>query len=215
MNDSVIEAIKKLRLSRDKLYEAGKLLTQAMGTDLYTLDFFLIAALNRSFCLLRGFCDLLESSNFISAAPLVRLQLDNCLRIFAISLVADPNKFASDVLGGKSVRNIKDATNCPMRDNYLCNELSKQFPWVQNVYDETSGFVHLSEKHIFNSLKIDSTDEHLVSLKISDQDKFVPDSAYMEAIEVFEKITELFLSLFYTEIQARANFNKISGKQAG
>jgi hypothetical protein len=63
-------------------------------TALYPLDFLALAVLNRSLCLLSGFATLLDSKNLISAAPLTRLQLDNCLRFFASTLVENPHEFA-------------------------------------------------------------------------------------------------------------------------
>jgi hypothetical protein len=50
-------------------------------------DMYIIAAMKRSLCLLRGFADLVESRNYVAAAPLVRLQMDNALRVAALARV--------------------------------------------------------------------------------------------------------------------------------
>ena len=133
MKDDAQKLLENLREYRDKHYEVGKSLFQAAGDNVYTLDFLFLAALNRSYCLLRGFCDLIESRNFVAAAPLIRLQLDDCLRIAALDLVDDPHSLASAVLGGKSIRTMKDKNDKRMKDEYLCSHLAKNHPWIRDV----------------------------------------------------------------------------------
>jgi hypothetical protein len=67
----------------------GELVLSAHRGDLYGFDLLAVATLNPSMCLLRGFCDLIASENFIAAAPLLRMQLDNCLRFYAGWLVSE------------------------------------------------------------------------------------------------------------------------------
>ena len=69
---------------------------------------------------------------------------------------------------------------------------------MTGVYEETSGFVHFSDKHIFNALRTvgDTPDDvdadgHNVKMKVSERDDFVPDEAYLAALRAFERITEL------------------------
>ena len=37
-----------------------------------------------------------------------------------------------------------------MTDRYLVNTLSKKYEWMPRVYESTSGFIHLSEKHLLS-----------------------------------------------------------------
>jgi hypothetical protein len=193
MDEKVKQSLQNLRRYRDRHYEVGKALFQLPSKNIYTLDFFFVGVLNRSFCLLRGFCDLIETANFVTAAPLIRLQMDNCLRAAAVDWVEDPHVFSSEVLGGKQIRKIKDRAGKFMTDNYLLDRLAKDHPWIRDVYKETSGFIHFSEKHIFNALTIGSQEDRIVFLKISDHDEFVPDSAYEEAIKIFGDLTTFLL----------------------
>lgn len=199
MTKNISEDVKKeiiaLQSLKDNHYEMGKAYFKRQTDSMYVFDFFVVACLNRSMCLLRGFCEQILSANFLCAAPLVRLELDTCMRFFAFGLVKDINEFGSEVLGGTPIRKLKDRNDHLMTDFYLKEKLGAIFPWTINVYDHTSAFVHLSEKHIFNSLKLVDGNKGEVSLKISDTDKFVPDEAYLEAIAGFRALTVLFLDL--------------------
>ncbi len=151
--------------------------------------------MNRSLALISGFCTLIESQNFLAGAPLVRLQLDSCLRFSAPWYASDMNEVAEKVFHGVQVRNLKDRAGNKMTDGYLVKKLAVHHPWVSEVYKHTSGFIHLSEKHIFNALHVADKEERTVVLKVSNQDAWVPPSEYLEAIEGFTKITEVLLDL--------------------
>src|SRR5436309_3637702 len=100
MEEEILAAILHLRGYRDRYFKTAKaVLGKAPGT-LWKTDFYYFGVLNRSYCLLRGYCDLMDSENFLSAIPLVRLQLDCILRATAPGWVEDPSAFASAVLGG-------------------------------------------------------------------------------------------------------------------
>ncbi len=151
--------------------------------------------MNRSLALISGFCTLIESQNFLAGAPLVRLQLDSCLRFSAPWYASDMNEVAEKVFHGVQVRNLKDRAGNKMTDGYLVKKLAVHHPWVSEVYKHTSSFIHLSEKHIFNALHVADKEERTVVLKVSNQDAWVPPSEYLEAIEGFTKITEVLLDL--------------------
>ncbi len=163
--------------------------------ELYPLDFLALAVLNRSLCLVSAFAMLIEARNLIAAAPLIRLQLDNALRFFASTLVDQPHEFAMKVLGGARIDRIKDKSGNRLTDKHLVTTLGVHEAWIESVYEQTSGFVHLSEKHIFNAVKIKDKKERDILMKISDRDEFAPETAYQEALDVFTRVTELVLNV--------------------
>jgi hypothetical protein len=189
---TLTQAIHDLEILKDDHARIGK---ETMEKVLYPLDFLAFAVLNRSLCLTSGFVTLIGANNLTAAAPLVRLQLDNALRFFASTLVDEPHAFAMKVLGGTRIDKLKDRSGQRLRDAYLVEVLSAHHPWITLVYKETSGFVHLSEKHIFNSMKVTDKEEHRILMKISDRDEFAPESAYLEAVDVFTKATKVALDL--------------------
>lgn len=178
---------------KSKHIDLGRKILQADSGNLFPLDILAIAALNRSLCLSKAFDALIGQLNLLAAAPLLRLQLDNAMRLYAATLVEDPHVFATQVFKGSQIRKLKDKSNCYMTDNYLACQLSKLFPWVKDVYDNTSGYIHLSDKHIWNAMRNDATSTQTTafSMKVTDEDAFVPESIYNEAVEAYLEVTKV------------------------
>jgi hypothetical protein len=188
---SIDRALEQLKQYREKHFELGKAVIRADGGAFYKADILVISTLNRSVCLLKGFVALIEEKNFVAAAPLIRVQLDNCLRLSAGTLVKDTHKFAMNILEGIPVRKQRDRSKKLMTDQYLVNKLAQQYTWIKKVYDNTSGYIHFSEKHIVNAMKMPGEDGKF-TMKVTDKDEFVPDEIYIEAIEAFKAITDIF-----------------------
>lgn len=63
-----------------------------------------MATLNRTINLNRGYISLLNKENYIAAAPLIRMNLDSLLRLFASSQSEfDYERFANEVRNGKKL----------------------------------------------------------------------------------------------------------------
>jgi len=57
-----------------------------------------------------------------------------------------------------------------MTDRFLVDEFSKEYKWIKSVYKNTSGYIHLSDKHmLINITELDSKQRTTTS-KISDED---------------------------------------------
>lgn len=138
-----IEGLKDLHL------ELLMQMLKADGGKLFGLDLLASAAIKRSMSLCAGFGALARGCNYTSAAALLRLQLDSCLRFYAAFIVDKPHEFAQEVLHGKAIRKIKDRSGQPMTDKYLVESLGQRYEWMPRVYEATSGFIHLSDRHIF------------------------------------------------------------------
>ena len=77
---------------------------------------FTFSIVHRAIELNRGFKVLAESNNWITAINLLRLQADNCMRLFALGLVRDRIDFYNRIQNGEHVRNIKDGEGNKMTD---------------------------------------------------------------------------------------------------
>ena len=133
---------------------------------------------------------MIEARNFICAAPLLRLQIDNLLRFYAAFVVAEPHEFAMEVFRGKHIRNLRDARGKKMTDRYLLTLLAKEYDWIERVYEHTSGYIHLSSKHIFNTLKGDGETQRKINICVGPSDEYIPDSIRLEAVEGMVAITQ-------------------------
>ncbi|WP_208734739.1 hypothetical protein, partial [Corallococcus praedator] len=114
--------------------------------------------MNRTLSLIDGYITLTRGENFLAAAHLIRPNLDNYLRFHAAWLVSDPHDFAGRIMSGEHVRKMKDKTGAKMTDAYLVSTLKDEHDWLERVYEETSGFVHLSRQHVISSLRYSERD---------------------------------------------------------
>jgi len=183
--------LKELEQYKEKHLDLAMLIFKADNSQFYLLDFLAFAAIHRSINLIKGFCDLVKKKNFICAAAILRLQTDNCLRFFAGFLVEDPHEFALNIMKGQHVRKQKDKNGKKMTDKYLAEKLSEIHPWISKLYKQASGYIHLSEKHIFNILS--PKEERSAEITIGVGDAYVTDKDYVGLIIDFRAITNIFL----------------------
>lgn len=175
---------------------AVKRSAEAGGGLLYPLDFLAWAVGNRSAGLSRGFRTLIEAGNYMPAGALVRLQLDTSLRFMAAWHVNNPHDFATAVLGGTRVDHLKDRSGKKLRDARLVELAAPEGAWIARVYSETSGFVHLSDKHIFAAVS-GEPEGRTIQMHVADSDSSsaITDQVRQEAIDGF--VAALALCLKY------------------
>jgi hypothetical protein len=138
-------ALAKLRkVQRDQNLAFARVV-QAQGGTLYAVDIVMGAVTQRSAELVRGFSGLVRDSNVTCALPLVRLQLDNLLRLCACWCVEDQKTVMLALLKGHSLHTIRSKEGKPLSDRHLHEILSRILPWTSEVYRYTSSFIHLSK----------------------------------------------------------------------
>lgn len=152
----------------------------------YHMDLVYSAALRRSFSLTRGFFDLVAAENYVSAAPLVRLQLDNAIRSVATIHVRDVAEFIEHVAAGKRIDQLRDGKGNRLTDKFIVDHLVQHegLPWVRRVYQEGSKFVHLSDVHLFGLGDSEG--------QLFDREPAFSDLSFVELVETFVMATELF-----------------------
>jgi hypothetical protein len=159
----------------DEIIKTGKTLLEKFGITEFTL--FCAAILNRTINLNRGFVSLVRDNNYITAAPLVRINVDSLLRLFAATQSEyNYEQFAKLVREGTKIENLYDKKRkTKLKDSELSRRLSmiEGFSWIQEIYRIGSGFVHLSNQHIYSSFKIEN---NIISGGIRMTDEFIPES---------------------------------------
>ncbi len=191
------ELMKFLGGLKGQLKKNAKDIILVDGGNIFSVDLFAISVIHRSLLLIAGFCLLIKKSNFLSAAPIIRLYLDTLLQFYALSIVKDPNEFAMKKLNGKQTNNLKDRDGNKMTDGYLLSQIAKEkeFEWVENVYKETSKFIHFIDKHILSActkIKANGVVTFCLSDKID-----TPKSAEREAIITMIAITNGLLTYLF------------------
>jgi hypothetical protein len=166
---------------------------------MYSVDLFISSISNRATALIRGFCTLAKDNNYIAAVPIIRMQVDNCLRFYAVTLVQDHNSFFLEYLSGTHIGKIKDSTGKEMNDTYLAKKLDKIFPGIYKLYKSTSGYIHLSNEHAFLNSKIaeNNGQARSMTINIGNSDFFSPERKIEFAFNMLT-VSEIFILLIHT-----------------
>ncbi|HMJ71521.1 MAG TPA: hypothetical protein VK508_21645 [Cyclobacteriaceae bacterium] len=189
---SLSEVINELKTLEKEILRVGREQIEAHN-GIYAFDLYCSAILNRAINIQAGYIVLIESNNFLSAAPLVRIHLDTLLRLSApFSCGKNVDEFAGKVFGGKQINELKNSKGEKLRDGFLANELSKRrdFSWVKELYKTGSSFIHFSDKHIFTSVKIDKSKDRTINTVVGVHDGFIPLEEKIGATIYMTKITK-------------------------
>ncbi|HYC01957.1 MAG TPA: hypothetical protein VED40_01610 [Azospirillaceae bacterium] len=163
------------------------------GTPVLMLDLLVVGALNRTVAQIAGFAQLVRARNFLCAASLLRPQLDTAIRLFGISLTDDQEAYARLVLAGEKITGFKDRKGRRLNDGYLAERLSEHFRWVKPVYDASSGFIHLSSRHVQQAI-VQETGA-ATQLRIAPIDSFTDETPYYELVDAFMAATRAVLEI--------------------
>lgn len=184
------ERYDELMSELDRADEEIKFLFLQMANKGFDYDFFMAIGIARRSCsLTSGFKSMLKDRNSLCALALVRMQLDNSLRLYAGFFSKDRIKFSKDVLNGKIISKMKADDNQPMTDNYLARMVSRVNPWVINVYKKTNGYIHFSEEHIKEALRHRGGENFELIIGPNDFDR--EDAHFLEPLECFVHITSM------------------------
>jgi len=137
-----------------KCIKSGKPLTYA--------DFFGMGIGRRALALSSGFRSMVEHRNSLCALPIVRMQLDTALRLYAGFFVTDHQQLCLDVLEGKQIDRLKSDDGSLMKDKYLVDRVAKRNPWMTDVYKLTSGYIHFSDRHIREAIRGEGANAQMI-----------------------------------------------------
>lgn len=172
----------------------GKIIRADEG-KLFGVDLVIFAVMQRSLSLIDGFIVLLRQRNILCAAPLIRLQIDSIMRLYACWLVADYNAVAFQLLDGASLSKLKSTDGHSLTDSYLRRKVSEIYPWVESVYHKTSGFIHLSTPHMLSPVKSISISQASISVGCQATGRQWTEREMIDAVEGFTQATNSLLHL--------------------
>lgn len=151
--------------SSERIMKAG-------NSKLFTMDLLALAVNNRAISLTNGFVTLVKSENYLTSVTLIRIQLDNALRFFASTLVKSSSDFAMYFLDGKPIKNYEDINGKKLSDSYLAKKLEVYFKGVKKLYDDTCGYIHLSDRHFFPTVSKGNKEGLKFGIKIGSSENF-------------------------------------------
>lgn len=172
----------------DRADEEIKTLFLQMTNKNFKSDFLLAAGIARRSCALTsGFKAMLKEKNSLCALGILRMQLDNTLRLYAGFFSKDRVQFSEDVLSGKHIRKLMADDNKPMTDKYLARRVSEINPWVIHVYNKTSGYIHFSNEHIKEAIRQKGRENYELIIGPNDFDR--EKVHFLEPLQCFTHVT--------------------------
>jgi hypothetical protein len=166
----------------------------ASDGDLYEIDLVLAGVMVRSYGLLDGFIDAFDTWNPVVAAPLLRMQLDNLVRLSYMVRAPSASDVAQHVLLGGEFRKLKDSDGKFLGDVRLLEHAKPFHPWIEPVYKATSGWVHFSPSHVHAALRLERDDDgkatNSFTISIPLQPERIPVSALEELVGAMIQATE-------------------------
>jgi hypothetical protein len=124
------------------------------GGAIFPLDLFMLGVANRSYFVLDAYLDAFDKWNVYAAGPLVRLQLDNLVRVSYLADTEQPHELAVRLLGDE-FRHIKHTDGELLRDRKLVSLAAPRHEWLGPVYEAASGWVHMSPLHFTAPVDLD------------------------------------------------------------
>lgn len=195
-----IEELQRLR-GTGKSIAAG-----IIGQSLLKEDLFFCAATDRCMQLIGGFISMLQNRNLTCAGALLRLQLDNCMRSYSAFIAEDKEKVINCIIYGERIDKQKSQDGNLLKDVYLKNELSKLDPGFSVVYDNTSGYIHFSDRAFYQTVK--SCDNGVIEWGIGTEllEKFNP--LLIEAADGFIHFVKLHYRILSAVVESKERFDK-------
>jgi hypothetical protein len=187
----ILQLLAGLDSDRDALLDYYKSGYAQKDGKLYAMDLFVLGAVKRTLSLTAAMKLMIQTWNLLAARTLLRTHIDTALRFSAAWLVEDPENFSFQVLEGKRIDQMKHGKEL-MRDSYLIRTLSDDHPWLKEVYENLSGYVHFSGTHITSSL-FDIQEDGTFGISLSDTDMSYPDASWAEILECFRDTTNMVL----------------------
>ena len=199
----ILQYIKDLKLLRKEGVQLG---AAVIGESLFKEDLYFLAAINRCLDLIDGFIELIDNRNLTCAGALLRLQMDNCMRTYAVFIADNKDEVVNCIISGERIDNLTDNTGQKLKDWYLKKQLNNLDNRFQQVYDQASGYIHLSTKAFYQTIV--SAEGNTIETQIGHglPDKY--NVTLIEGIQAFIHFTKLFYKIIEAVADSKRRFDK-------
>lgn len=194
------------------IQETKTIAADVIGKTMLDFDLCFCGLMDRNIHLAEGFIPMLNSRNLTCAGALLRLQLDNCLRIYAIFSAEDEKAAVNCILNGDRLNRLKDKDGKFMTDGHLKTALSKYDKQLPTVYDNASGFIHFSNKAVYQS--ITQVEDTGFSFQVGPELPEKYNSILIECAQAFTHYYNLFLSFIQAEANWKNQYDESAEEQA-
>lgn len=163
----------ELNKKMDEIFEEYKSFLFNYLDGLKIIDYkriLITSILNRSLALIEAYKTLLKSNNLMTLNSLSRLQIDNCIFIYGISMLIKSG-LDIDALGVAILSKNKKLSEYKigkqkLYDTYIISELNKKYGMrIEEMYNFYCRFVHFSDSAVFSSTQ--ALDNDTIELALS------------------------------------------------
>ena len=123
------------------------------------------------------------------------------MRTYAAFIAEDRNAVIQCILDGTPIKNLKDVTGKQMFDGYLKDQVTKMDPIFSTVYDNASGYVHLSEKAFYQT--VDSCDDYGIGIQIGQSLPEKRNAPLLEAANAYIHFINLHFKMLQAVIESK------------
>jgi hypothetical protein len=167
------------------------------GGRIFPADLIVAGAIQRSLMLMKGFLAMLRSGNYLCGGGLLRMQIDNILRLYAAALFPSGSDTLTAFLEGRPLSRLKAPDGKALTDRELVRRVGAIYPWVPRVYERASGFVHFSIPAMMSPVTDLADDGQLEMLFGFRGGRPWKREERLEAAQAFDAATEAVLDLVY------------------
>lgn len=191
--------------------EFAVLTDRIVGNDLEKDDFYFLAALDRAIHLIDGFLWMLEKRNITCAGALLRLQIDNCLRVYAPYIAKNREDVINTIIyEDKQLDRLPDNQGKRMNDGRLKNRLAEKYPEVKSVYEKCSGFIHLSDIAFYQT--VNRMDQNGISLSVGGKLPARYNDTLISLAQAYLHFCKIFVDLLLPVAEAKKQIEEMLEK---
>ena len=153
---------------------------------------------------------MLKARNLTCSGAIVRMQMDNCMRTYAAFIAADKEAVINCLIRGTlswSIRKEKDEKGNKMTDGYLKEEITKIDRTFIQVYDQASGYIHLSEKAFFQTVN-EIDDGGKLTIQVGNELPEKRNAPLLECAEAFTHFIILHYKMLTAVAESKQRFDK-------
>ncbi|WPY97611.1 hypothetical protein [Christiangramia sp. OXR-203] len=162
---------KSLGKKNKELLKIAENIMKAGNSSVQKKDFYILSIINRTISLNKAFILLVENKNSLSAVSILRMQLDNLLRLNAINIVDNIDDFLKHFYDGKPINTFKIKKQ-RFTDKFLATELDKKVPQTLDLYNYLCDYIHFSDKHFDATKTFSKNEKALFRIVIGESDIF-------------------------------------------
>lgn len=206
-NEEYFNALNEKIESLRELRKQGITLAKGIiGENLTKDDLFFCASLDRCLHLMDGFTIMLRERNLTCAGPILRLQMDNCMRTYAAFIAEDKMAVVDCLIQGTPIKNLRDDTGKKMTDGHLKEVLADVDPPFSQLYDQASAYIHLSEKAFYQTVT-DIDDDGMLTLQVGHQLPEKRNDPLLECADAFTHFVILHYKMLNSVSESKVRFD--------